>query len=130
MEWKSLNFHSYTNRNGEKMRKLYMAYANMENGNEKWRVNVLRHEDKETCRKAAAEYAARYTKGPLRVVNSGIHVFYEITRKEWDSIGNDYKGQSIRDPKRLCVMEGSIPGNHGKGGTTLLFEHDHFEVIS
>jgi hypothetical protein len=54
---------------------------------------------------------------------------YKITREEWESIPEDYKGTDIFDKKTKVVFEGSIPGNHGKGGTTLLFEYLHFIII-
>ena len=54
---------------------------------------------------------------------------YKITKKEWESIPDDYKGTSIFDKSIKVVFEGSIPGNHGKGGTTLLFEHQHFIIV-
>ena len=110
------------------MKQIYMAYANMVNGDDRWRVNILRDNDEQKCQSAAVEYAARYSKGPLRADNVGVHPFYLITPEEWESIGDDFKGKSIRKPGTKVVFEGSIPGNHGKGGTTLLFEHDHFEI--
>lgn len=55
---------------------------------------------------------------------------YYIKKSDWNKIPNDYKGQSIRDNNIKTVFEGAIPENHGKGGTTLLFEHKHFEIVN
>lgn len=54
---------------------------------------------------------------------------YIIRQSDWDKIPKDYKGRSLEDDSVRTVFEGSIPGNNGKGGTTLLFEHKHFEVV-
>ena len=54
---------------------------------------------------------------------------YYITKTDWEKIPSDYKGRSICHPELRMVFEGVIPGNNGKGGTTLLFEHKHFEII-
>ena len=110
------------------MKQIYMAYANMTNGDDKWRVNILRDEDEQKCINAANKYASKYSKDPLKADHVGVHRFYLITPDEWERIGYDFKGTSLRKPGVKCVFEGSIPGNHGKGGTTLLFEHDHFEI--
>lgn len=55
---------------------------------------------------------------------------YYIKQSDWERIPNDYKGKSIEDKTTKVVFEGAIPENKGKGGTTLLFEHQHFEIIS
>ncbi len=55
---------------------------------------------------------------------------YYIKQSDWKRIPNDYKGKSIEDKTIKVVFEGAIPENKGKGGTTLLFEHQHFEIIS
>ena len=55
---------------------------------------------------------------------------YYIKKSDWNKIPNDYKGQSIRVKNVKTVFEGAIPENHGKGGTTLLFEHKHFEIVN
>ena len=49
--------------------------------------------------------------------------FYILTESEYDAIGNDYKGRSIRDTSIRCAF---LPGH----GTTLFFENIHFLVIS
>lgn len=54
---------------------------------------------------------------------------YYIKKSDWEKIPSDYKGTSILNKNIRVVFEGSIPGNKGKGGTTLLFEHEHFEII-
>ena len=57
---------------------------------------------------------------------------YYISEKEWRELErrhSDYAGRSVQDPDTRVIMEGLIPGNNGKGGTTLLFEHKHFEVV-
>ena len=54
---------------------------------------------------------------------------YYIKKSEWEKIPNDHKGESINNKGVKVVFEGSIPGNNGKGGTTLLFEHRHFEIV-
>ena len=53
---------------------------------------------------------------------------YTLTKKEWDKIPDDYKGYALTKPQLRVVFEGSLPQNKGKGGTTLLFEHEHFEI--
>ena len=55
---------------------------------------------------------------------------YHIKKSDWNRIPNDYKGQSIRDKNVKTVFEGAIPEKDGKGGTTLLFEHKHFEIVN
>jgi len=54
---------------------------------------------------------------------------YLIPQSQWNSIPEDYKGRSVTDKSVRTVFEGAIPGNHGKGGTTLLFEKEHFNII-
>ena len=54
---------------------------------------------------------------------------YYIKQSDWVRIPNDYKGKSIEDKTTKVVFEGAIPESKGKGGTTLLFEHKHFEII-
>lgn len=56
---------------------------------------------------------------------------YAIKRSDWERLEkehSDYAGRSVRDPDVHVIFEGAIPGNNGKGGTTLLFEHKHFEI--
>jgi len=56
---------------------------------------------------------------------------YYIKNSEWKEMlqHKDYVGKSVNNPDVYCCFEGIIPGNNGKGGTRLLFEHKHFEVI-
>lgn len=57
---------------------------------------------------------------------------YYIKRSEWKEMElehPDYCGTSVHDSNVHVIFEGSIPGNNGKGGTTLLFEHKHFEIV-
>jgi len=56
---------------------------------------------------------------------------YYIKQSEWKEMlkHKDYVGKSISNPDVYCCFEGFIPGNMGKGGTTLLFEHTHFEIV-
>lgn len=57
---------------------------------------------------------------------------YYIKRSEWKEMElehPDYCGTSIHDSNIHVIFEGLIPGNNGKGGTTLLFEHKHFEIV-
>ena len=51
---------------------------------------------------------------------------YYITKTQWRNIGSDYKGRSADDPTVRTVFEGCIVKG---GGTTLLYEHKHFEII-
>ena len=55
---------------------------------------------------------------------------YTLTQKEWDKIPKDYKGYSLTKPQVRVVFEGCLPQNKnsGKGGTNLLFEHEHFKI--
>lgn len=57
---------------------------------------------------------------------------YYITKSEWKNLRKnhpDYCGKSIMNPNIRTIMEGIIPGNNGKGGTTLLFENAHFQIV-
>ena len=57
---------------------------------------------------------------------------YKIKKSDWDKMEknhSDYCGRSIHDRNIRVIMEGAIPGNKGHGGTTLLFEHKHFEIV-
>ena len=110
------------------MNKMYMAYANLTDGENRWRVNVLKDEDRSACLDALEAFKAACSTGTIKVESCGVHDFYIIPRSDWEKLGKDYKGSSIRHPGCMTVMEGSIPGNHGKGGTTLLFEGYHFEI--
>ncbi len=49
-----------------------------------------------------------------------------IYQSEWREIPSDYKSKSIYDPNVRTVFAGCIISG---GGTTLLFEHKHFEII-
>lgn len=49
--------------------------------------------------------------------------FYILTDSEYNQIGDDYKGRSIKDTSIKCAF---LPGC----GTTLFFENMHFLVIS
>lgn len=56
---------------------------------------------------------------------------YYIKQSEWKEMlkHKDYVGKSMNNPDVYCCFEGMIPGNNGKGGTTLIFEHKHFEIV-
>lgn len=57
---------------------------------------------------------------------------YYIKESEWtlmEKNHSDYCGRSIRDNRVRTIFEGTVPGNLGKGGTTLLFEYKHFLVV-
>lgn len=57
---------------------------------------------------------------------------YYIKKSEWKRLEkehSDYCGKSIRNPKIHTIFEGIIPENNGKGGTTLLFENQHFQIV-
>ena len=55
---------------------------------------------------------------------------YFIKKSDFERVAREgYAGRSIREPKIHVIMEGAIPDNRGKGGTTLLFEHKHFEIV-
>lgn len=57
---------------------------------------------------------------------------YYIKESEWKELEEnhpDYCGKSIHNPKKRVIFEGCIPGNNGKGGTTLLTEGLHFSII-
>ncbi len=51
---------------------------------------------------------------------------YYIKKSEWKAIPSDYKGRSIFNKSVRTVFAGCIVKG---GGTTLLFEHKHFEII-
>lgn len=58
---------------------------------------------------------------------------YYIKKSEWNELEKkhgDYCGKSIRNPEIHVIFEGIIPGNNGKGGTTLLFENKHFQIVA
>ena len=57
---------------------------------------------------------------------------YYIKKSEWNDLEKnhpDYCGKSIRNPQTHTIFEGMIPGNDGNGGTTLLFENKHFQIV-
>ena len=57
---------------------------------------------------------------------------YYITKNEWSRLEKehpDYCGHSLHDPNIHVIFEGCVPGNNGKGGTRLLFEHQHFKIV-
>lgn len=57
---------------------------------------------------------------------------YYIKESEWKELEKkhpDYCGKSIHNPKKRVIFESIIPGNNGKGGTTLLTEGLHFVVV-
>lgn len=111
------------------MKKEYMAYAIMKDEKREWRVNIGRDEDENECYRMKEKFSAKYSDWDgLEVVFSGVHAFYMITPGEWNAIPDDYKGHTEDKPYRRTVFEGSIPGNNGEGGTTLLTEGEHFEV--
>ena len=49
-----------------------------------------------------------------------------ITKSEWAAIPSDYKGRSIYDKNVRVVFAGCVMKG---GGTNLLFEHKHFEIV-
>lgn len=49
--------------------------------------------------------------------------FYILTKSEYEAIGSDYRGQSIRDNSIKCAF---LPGC----GTVLYFENIHFLIIA
>lgn len=49
---------------------------------------------------------------------------YYITKSQWAKIV--YKDRSIYNPNIRTVFEGCLIKG---GGTTLLFEHEHFEIV-
>lgn len=57
---------------------------------------------------------------------------YYIKKSEWKKLEKehpDYCGRSVYDDQTRIIFEGVIPGNHGKGGTTLLYENLHFKIV-
>lgn len=57
---------------------------------------------------------------------------YYIKKSEWKRLEkehSDYCGRSLNDKHIHVIFEGMIPGNNGKGGTTLLFENSHFKIV-
>ncbi len=57
---------------------------------------------------------------------------YYIKKSEWKELEkehSDYCGKSINNPEIHVIFEAPIPGNNGKGGTTLLFEGKHFQIV-
>ena len=57
---------------------------------------------------------------------------YYIKKSDWKRLEHehsDYCGRSICDANIRVIFEGIIPGNNGRGGTTLLYEHKHFEIV-
>lgn len=58
---------------------------------------------------------------------------YYIKKSEWERLEKehpDYCGKSITNPNIKTIFEGIIPENNGKGGTTLLFENQHFIIVN
>ena len=61
-----------------------------------------------------------------------VEQMYYIKRSEWlelEKNHSDYCGKSITNPKNHVIFEGIIPGNNGKGGTTLLTEGISFKIV-
>lgn len=54
---------------------------------------------------------------------------YYITRDEWNKIPKDYKGVSIYDKNIKTCFECFMPNAPKGSGATLIFEHQHFEII-
>ena len=57
----------------------------------------------------------------------GITMHY-IKKEDWNKIPKDYKGVSIDDNKTKCCFACFVTPDKS-GGTTLLFEHKHFEIV-
>lgn len=53
---------------------------------------------------------------------------YYIKKENWNKIPKDYKGVSIEDNKTKCCFSCFVTPDKSVG-TTLLFEHKHFEII-
>ena len=53
---------------------------------------------------------------------------YYIKKEDWNKIPKDYKGVSIEDNKTKCCFACFVTPDKS-GGTTLLFEHKHFEIV-
>ena len=53
---------------------------------------------------------------------------YYIKKENWSKIPKDYKGVSIEDNKTKCCFACFVTPDKS-GGTTLLFEHKHFEIV-
>ena len=53
---------------------------------------------------------------------------YKITMEQWKNTPKDYKGVSMKDGKTKCCFACFITPDKS-GGTTLLFEHKHFEIV-
>lgn len=83
------------------------------------------------ARSAAHSFERRNRAGnaPFKAFKTGVREFYKITKDEFDSVGRDFAGTSLKDPNQHVIFEGAIPGNHGKGGTTLLFEGVGFAIV-
>ena len=60
-------------------------------------------------------------------LKGGIYMYY-IKKEDWNKIPKDYKGVSIEDNKAKCCFACFVTPDKS-GGTTLLFEHKHFEII-
>lgn len=112
------------------MQKMIRAFATMQDkAGKKWRVNISNHDTIEEAEKAIAIYKQHYKEGFPKIAYIGTHNYYTITKEEWEKAPRDYKGFSIRDRRTKTILEGAIPENHGKGGTTLLFEGLHFDIL-
>ena len=112
------------------MRKMIRAFAIMQNKTGKeWRVNISDYDTIEEAEKAIAIYKQHYKEGFPKIACIGTHGYYTMTKEEWEQAPRDYKGGSIRDRKTKTIFEGAIPGNYGKGGTTLLFDGLHFDIL-
>lgn len=62
----------------------------------------------------------------------GGKIMYYIKKSEWKKLEtehSDYCGKSVIDRNIHVIFEGIIPDNNGEGGTTLLYEHKHFEIV-
>ena len=53
---------------------------------------------------------------------------YYIKKQDWDNIPKDYKSVSIEDKKTKCCFACFVAPDKS-GGTALLFEHKHFEIV-
>lgn len=112
------------------MTKKIRAFATMQDrAGKTWRVNISNHDTEEEAQGSIERYKETYKTGFPVISYTGTHSYYILSRSEWGKVQEDYKGVSIRDRKTKTIFEGAIPGNHGNGGTNLLFEGLHFEIL-
>lgn len=112
------------------MKKMIRAFAKMQDETGKmWRVNISNYDTMEDAEECIERYKEKYKDGFPQIKYIGMHNYYTITKEEWRKAPGDYKGVSIKDGKTKTIFEGAIPGNGGKGGTALLFEGLHFNIL-